>query len=101
MVEDMPKFGLDSHLASADAEGLDRRFVLQHPGGLIEDMDLLLDDVIAREPGEVEPVAQLPLHVAPLALARIVPEGAAVVVGVDGDDLADGAVVNSRDGLAR
>jgi hypothetical protein len=30
---------------------------------------VLLDDVVARQPREVEPVAQLPLHVAPLGLA--------------------------------
>src|SRR5262245_28070518 len=63
-------------------------------------MDMLLDDEIAREPGEVKPVAHLPLHVAPAALALAVPQGAGVVRGLDGDDIADGAVVDTVHDLA-
>ena len=56
---------------------------------------MLLDDVVARQPGEVEPVAHLPLEVAPARLARLVPERALVPVGARGDDLADAAVLDA------
>ena len=56
---------------------------------------MLLDVVVAGEPGEVEPVAHLPLHVGPALLAGAVPERAGVVVALQGDDVADGAVVDA------
>ena len=61
---------------------------------------MLLDDVIARQPGEVEPVAQLPFHVAPARLRGLVPEAAGVVGALQGDDVADGAVVDALHRLA-
>ncbi len=56
---------------------------------------MLLDDVVAREPGVVEPVAHLPLDVAPARLARLAPERALVPVGARRQDLADAAVFHA------
>ena len=50
----------------------------EHPVRDVDVVDVLLDDVIAGEPGEVEPVADLPLRVGPLGLARARPEAALV-----------------------
>ena len=80
--------------------GGDRRLVAHQPHGLVEAVDVLLDVVIAREPGEVEPVANLVLHLAPLGLAAAVPERAGEVVLLDGDDVADRAVLNPLDRFA-
>ena len=61
---------------------------------------MLLDVVVARQPGEIEPVANLVLHLAPLGLAAAVPEVAGIVVLLDGDDVADRAVLNALHRLA-
>ena len=61
---------------------------------------MLLDDVVARQPGEVEPVAHLVFHLAPLGIAPAVPERAGEVVLVHGDDIADGPVLDSLHRLA-
>ena len=66
----------------------------------VEVVDVLLDDVIAGEPGEVVPVADLPLGVAPAGLAVDDPDLAAVPVALGVDDVADGAVVDAADGFA-
>jgi hypothetical protein len=63
-------------------------------------VDVLLDIVIAGEPGEVVPVADLPLGVGPLGLAVDDPDLAAVPVALGVDDIADGAVVDAADGFA-
>src|SRR5205085_1506904 len=52
------------------------------------------------KPCEVEPVADLPFHVAPARLTGAVPERARVVIGLQRDDVADGAVVNAPHRLA-
>ena len=51
-------------LASADGDGFERRLVLEGPGHFIHAVAGLLHVTIAREPGEVVPVAHLPLQVA-------------------------------------
>ena len=58
-------------------------------------MHVLFDDVIAREPGEVQPVAQLPLDVAPRRLAILLPESALVPRAARGEDLSDPAVLDA------
>ena len=60
---------------------------------------MLLDVEVAREPGEVVPVAQLPLHVGPAGLPRLDPDPAAVIVGLECPDLSGFAVVNAPDRL--
>ena len=52
-------------------------------------MDGLLDEMIAREPREIEPVAKLPFHVGHVGLARDHPEAAGVVGRLHGEDVAN------------
>ena len=61
------------------------RVGLHHPVGHVVLVDVLLDDVIAREVVEVVPVADLPLHVAHAFLARVLPQ----VSGVEQDPAAE------------
>src|SRR6202158_3507882 len=61
----------------------------------IQVMDMLLDDVITTEPGEVVPVAQLPLHISPAFLLRINPDGSLIPVDACRNDGAEGAVVDT------
>ena len=100
MVVDVAVLRLGEHLPAAHADGLDRVLVLHHPGADVEEVDVLLDVEVAREPGEVVPVAHLVVHVGPVGLARLGPAAAAVVVGEQRDDLADRPVVDAPDGLA-
>ena len=85
-------------MAAAHRRGLDRQRA-DDPVRDVEIVHVLLDDVVTREPGEVEPVAQLPLGVTPLRLAGEVPERPLVPVHLRRDDFADGAVVNALDRL--
>src|SRR5262249_7961669 len=93
MVVDVAVLRPGAALPSAYADRLDGVAVLHDPGTDVEVMDVLLDVEIARQPGEVVPVPHLPGHVAPALLARLDPDPAAVVVGVDREDVADRAVV--------
>ena len=56
---------------------------------------MLLDDVIAGEPGVVEPVAHLVLDVTPVRLPGLVPQAALVPIGTRRDDVADGAILHA------
>src|SRR5690349_9652271 len=56
--------GIGADLAAAHAVGADGVGV-HGPVDDVDVMDMLFDDVIAGEPGEIEPVAQLPFHVGP------------------------------------
>ena len=57
-------------------------------------MDVLLDDMVAREPLPVHPVADIPLHVAPTFLTGAIPQHTVVPVNITTDNLADDAVLN-------
>src|ERR1051326_6901132 len=61
----------------ADTDGLDGMRA-ERPVRHVDVVDVLLDDVVAREPGEVEPVPDLPLDVRPGGLARPHPQAALV-----------------------
>src|SRR5262249_56446146 len=52
-----------AHLAAAQPRDGAHRVRPQHPVHDVEIMHVLLDDVVAGEPGEVVPVADLPLQV--------------------------------------
>src|SRR5580700_3028630 len=60
---------------------------------------MLLDIVVARQPGEERPVADLPFHVVPLRLAFLDPGSTGVVRAVDRHDVAYGAFVDPLDGF--
>src|SRR5205807_7038766 len=100
VVEDVAELRAGAHLPAAGAAGPQGVLVLHGPGHLVQAVDVLLDDVVAGQPGEVQPVTQLPLHVGPPGLAVLMPQLAGVIDTVQGDDIADGAVVDALDGLA-
>src|SRR5262249_44058575 len=79
VVEDVAVLRLGAHLAAAGAAGPQRRHVLHGPGHLVDAVHRLLDDVVAGQPGEVQPVAHLPLPGAPVRLARLVPQAVGVL----------------------
>ena len=56
---------------------------------------MLLDDVVAAQPGEVVPVAHLVLHLGLVLLVRLEPEHALVPVAAAGRDVADFAAVDA------
>ena len=60
---------------------------------------MLLDDVVAREPGVVEPVADLVLHVRLLGVGGDIPQAAHVPVDAARDHLADVALLDAVDAL--
>ena len=69
-------------------------------------MDVLLDDVVAADPGEVVPVAHLVFHFSELAAVGLLevraflePGRIAVPVGTHGGDVADRAVMQALYGL--
>ena len=80
--------------------GRDRLGALEHPVRLVEVVAVLLDDEVAREPGEVVPVAHLVLHRVVLVVRAAVPERAGQVGDVHGRHVADRAVVDALDRLA-
>ena len=71
----------------------------KHPIHDVQVVDVLFNDVVAGQPGEVIPVAELPLRVAPTGLAGDHPDLAAVPVAFPVDDVSDGAVLQAFDGL--
>ena len=99
VVEDVAVAFAGAGLPAAEAgDGFDR-VRAEDPIHDVEVVDVLLDDVVAGEPGEVVPVADLPLDVAPAGLAVDDPDLAAVPVGLGVDDVADRAVVDALDGF--
>ena len=92
-----PYFGSVRALPAAGADGLDRVRV-HHPVRDVDVVDVLLDDVIAGEPGEIQPVANLPLDVCSRPGCRVVaPEAALVPIHLSAQDFADRAVVDPLD----
>src|SRR5262249_19877921 len=62
VVEMVAVFWLPPRLSASGAAGAERILVLHRPCHLVETMDMLLDNVVAGEPGEVEPITHLPFH---------------------------------------
>src|SRR5207237_1222502 len=87
-------------LPAAQADRLDRVAIAHDPAHLVQAVDVLLDVEIARQPGEVQPVAHLPFHVAPALFPGYHPQGPGVVGALKGGDFADGAVQDALEGLA-
>src|ERR1043166_9054605 len=95
MVEDIPEFRGGPHLSAAKRNAFYRRFVLHNPGHLINAVDSLLDDMVARQPRVIIPVLYLILHVSPIRFARARrPDRAGVIDGVESFDVADRAIVD-------
>ena len=73
VVVDVAEGRIDPLLAAAHAHRRHRRLAdgpLEH----VDVVDVLLDDVVARQPGEVQPVADLPLGVGPGRLPGLEPQ---------------------------
>src|SRR5690349_18686397 len=97
MVKDIPIFRPRANLPPADADGAYRILVSQQPRADVEVVDVLLDVEVARQPCEVVPVAHLPVHVGPVGLTGMEPNSAAIVVGLQGVNLAQFAGMNPAD----
>src|SRR5262249_14578569 len=72
MIEDVAVFRAGPHLASTHAHGT-HRMALRGPIDYVQIVHMLFDNMIAGKPREIEPVPQLPFHIAPLGLSRFVP----------------------------
>ena len=94
MIEDVAVLRIGAELSSAHAGGLDRRRA-KHPVRHVDVVDVLFNDVIAGEPGEVEPVAQLPLGVGPRRLTWAVPQATLIPEHLSREHLADRAVLDT------
>lgn len=62
VVKDVSVSGVGAGLSSAEGDGFDRELVFS-PEADVDVVDVLFDDVVTGEPGEVEPVFELPFHV--------------------------------------
>ena len=93
MVEDVAVFRRGARLTTAHAHGADG-MIADGPVGHVEVVDVLFDDVVAGEPGEVEPVTDLPFGVGHAVGPGFVPESPLVPVDPSRDDLAKRAVVD-------
>src|SRR5579883_91192 len=71
----------------------------QRPVDYVQIVDVLFDDVIAAQPGEVVPVPHLPNEIRPFGFTRYLPEYVLVPVTACGDDVADGTLMNAFDSL--
>ena len=94
VVEDVTKLRVGADLTAAHAARL-QRVALHRPVDDVEVVHVLLHDVIPGQPREVQPVAQLPLHVAPRLLARKIPQAAHVPRAARKHELAEVAFVDA------
>jgi hypothetical protein len=71
--------------------------ILHDPVARVEVVDVLLDDVVAAEPIDVEPVVEMVLGQGHPLFPLAIPDVARVEVGVEGRDFAELAVLNGSD----
>ena len=64
-------------------------FQAAHPEEDVDVVDVLLDDMVAREPFPVHPVAYVPLHVRPSCLTLTVPKHTLIPIDIAAGDVAD------------
>src|SRR5262249_40403322 len=88
------KFGLADDLPAAHANG-PNRVCSERPARDVQVVNVLLDDVIAAQPEEMVPVANLVLCIRPAGLALVGPDRTLVPVDLASRDVADRAVVDS------
>src|SRR5256886_2201230 len=91
VIVDVPVRGIGAPLTPAHADGL-HWMRAERPVRHVDVVDVLLHDVVSRQPREGEPVPDLPLDVGPLRLPRLHPQTALVPINLGRDDVADGAV---------
>src|SRR5262249_21202018 len=73
---------------AAHADRVDRRMA-DGPVHDVEVVDVLLDDMVAAQPGEVVPVPKLVDHVAPIRLSLVSPDSALVPVATAAGNVAE------------
>ena len=95
MIVDLAVLRFCKHRSSSHPNGLDGILVFHRPRTNIEEVDVLLDVEVARQPGKVVPVPHLVQHVGPVGLARLGPATAAVVVGEERLHRTDRPVVDA------
>ena len=95
----VPDVAAPADLPAAHAHALDR-VSLQRPVHNIDIVNVLLDDMVAANPAEIIPAANLPFHVTH-AVWFLAPQRAAAAVPVTlcGNDFADRPIVNPVDNL--
>src|SRR5262249_43633678 len=98
VVKDIAMFRGFAHFASAHTKSLYGR-TAHDPVDDVEIVDVLLDNVIAGQPIEVEPVAHHPLHIGPVGLALLDPELFLAPVTLAADHLANRAVFETLNGF--
>ena len=85
-------------LPAAVADRLERQDAVHGPGDLVDAVTGLFDQPIAGQPGEVIPVADLPFDVAhaggPTLAGGMGFHGAGQIRGIDGANVANGAVMD-------
>jgi len=94
VIIDVAELRPSANLPAAHANRANRMAVAQRPVDHIEIMDVLFADVVAGEPGEVEPVADLPFDIAATGAVGV-PEPTLVPVATGRGDLADGPVMDA------
>lgn len=94
MIEDVPVFGGGPDLTSTQANAFQWRDVFHGPGHLVEAVHVLFHVEVSRQPSEVEPVADLPLHVGPFGFTRVHPQSLSIVCHLNGDDLPHAVIVD-------
>src|SRR5206468_1135175 len=72
MIEDVAVFRSRPNLPAAHANG-GYGVLADHPVHDVQVMHVLFANMVAGEPSEVKPVADLPFHIAPFRLARLHP----------------------------
>ena len=98
VVVDVTELRPGPRLPAAHAHALDR-VRLQGPVDHVQVVDVLLANVVARQPAEIQPVADLPFHVGHLRRAVGVPQRPLVPVAAGRGDGADLAAVDAAQRL--
>ena len=99
MIVDIAEFGIGPHLSSPHADR-SVRVAADDPGTDVKVVDMLFDIEVTAQPGEVVPIAHLPMHVGPFRLARFVPDAASIIVGHQRVNRADCTIVQPLDRFA-
>src|SRR5262249_43174468 len=76
-------------------------FLLHHPRAHVQVMNMLLHIEVSRKPSEVVPVPHLPFHVTPFRLARLRPDGPAIVIGLHGSQITQLSIMNMANDLLK
>jgi hypothetical protein len=94
MAVDFPNPGL-----AAPQRGRFHWMPANNPVHDVEIVNVLLDNMVSPQPGEIIPIAELPLHIGPVRLPFDHPNLPTIPVGAGVDDFTDGSVLDALDRL--